>query len=382
MADGRSRRDLRVDLFRGVALWWIFTDHIPANWIAQFSLRNFALCDATEIFVLLAGYAGGLAYGRNMDEHGWIYAAAHVLRRAGVLYVAHIFLFVVFTAQVSYSATALDRSDYLDEIHLDVLAEAPYRAMLEALKLSFQPAYLNILPMYVMILGAFAFLLPLLRRPLVLLAVSGAAYMAVRFAGINLPSWTGGGWYFNPIAWQFLFMIGATLSYRGGIRLRVPKRVLDVAALVIVVVGVVLVWIVWPYPEIESYVPAAAARIVLAVDKEGLHPMRLLSILAWMWGAARLISRDAGWLRTRWARPFVLAGQHSLPVFCAGIGLSFLGRLVIEEYAGWWVQPMVNSAGAVAMVAVAWMAAWYRESARSPRVALPPHSQPDIASVT
>ncbi len=382
MADGGSRRDLRVDLFRGVALWWIFTDHIPANWIAQFSLRNFALCDATEIFVLLAGYAGGLAYGRNMDQQGWVYAAAHVLRRAGVLYVAHIFLFVVFTAQVSYSATALDRSDYLDEIHLDVLAEAPYRAMLEALKLSFQPAYLNILPMYVMILGAFAFLLPLLRRPLVLLAVSGAAYASVRFAGVNLPSWTGGGWYFNPFAWQFLFMIGATLSYRGGVTLPVPKRVLDVAALLIVVTGVVLVWIVWPYPEIESYVPATAARIVLAVDKEGLHPMRLLSILAWMWVVARLISRDAAWLRSKWAWPFVLAGQHSLPVFCAGIGLSFLGRLVMEEYAGLWVQPVVNGGGAVAMVAVAWMAAWYRRGARSPRPALPPHSQPDIASVT
>ena len=42
-------------------------------------------------------------------------------------------LFVVFSAQVSYSATALDRSDYLEEIHIDALAEAPYRAMLEAL---------------------------------------------------------------------------------------------------------------------------------------------------------------------------------------------------------------------------------------------------------
>lgn len=380
MADGVSRRDLRVDLFRGVALWWIFTDHIPANWIAQFSLRNFALCDATEIFVLLAGYAGGLAYGRSMNAQGWVYAAAHVLRRAGVLYVAHIFLFVVFTAQVSYSAMALDRSDYLDEIHLDVLAEAPYRAMLEALKLSFQPAYLNILPMYVMILGAFAFVLPLLRRPLLLLAVSGAAYAAVRFTGVNLPSWTGGGWYFNPIAWQFLFMIGAVLSYRGT-KLPVPNRVLDVAAVLIVAIGVVLVWIVWPYPEIENYVPAAAARIVLQVDKEGLHPMRLLSILAWAWLMARLIRRDAAWLQTRWARPFVLAGQHSLPVFCAGIGLSFMGRLVMEEYSGAWVQPVVNLGGAVAMVTVAWMAAWYRRGARTPRPALPPHSQADIAGV-
>ena len=201
-------RDLRVDFFRGLALWWIFIDHIPANWIAQVSLRNFALADATEVFVLLAGYAAGIAYGTAYQRHGWLYAAADVVRRAWTLYIAHIFLFVVFAAQVSYSATALDRSEYLDEIHLDVLAEAPYRAMLEALLLSFQPAYLNILPMYVVLLLLFALALPLLSRPLVLAGLSGALYAVARLKGWNLPSWTGGGWYFNPIAWQFLFVLG------------------------------------------------------------------------------------------------------------------------------------------------------------------------------
>ena len=212
MIQSGSGRDLRVDFFRGLALWWIFVDHIPANWIAQFSLRNFALCDSTEVFVLLAGYAAGTAYGRSYDRNGWLYAGADVMRRAWTLYVVHIFLFVVFSAQVSYSATALDRGDYLDEIHLDVLAEAPYRAMLEALLLNFQPAYLNILPMYVALLAAFAVALPLLKRPWWLLGLSGAFYAVTRAKGWNLPSWTEGGWYFNPLAWQLLFMIGATLS--------------------------------------------------------------------------------------------------------------------------------------------------------------------------
>ena len=171
-------RDLRVDFFRGVALWWIFIDHIPANWVARFSLRNFALCDATEVFVLLAGYAAGIAYGRSMDRHGWVFAGADVLRRAWVLYIAHIFLFVVFSAQVSYSATMLDRSDYLEEIHIDALADAPYRAMLEALLLVYQPAYLNILPMYIALLALFAVVMPLLRAPLLLLAMSFSAYVA------------------------------------------------------------------------------------------------------------------------------------------------------------------------------------------------------------
>lgn len=365
-----ANRDLRVDFFRGLALWWIFVDHIPANWVAQFSLRNFALCDATEIFVLLAGYAAGIAYGRSMDRYGWLFAGADVMRRAWVLYVAHIFLFVVFSAQVSYSATALDRSDYLEEIHVDVLADAPYRAMLEALLLNYQPAYLNILPMYVALLGLFAFALPLLRTPSLLLALSGAAYVAVRLTGYNLPSWTGEGWYFNPIAWQFLFMIGAVLSY-SGVRPPGPRIVYDVAAGLFLAVGVLLLWLVWPYPDIETRLPPAAVRILISVDKESLHPMRLLSILALAWLVSRAVPAGAAWLRARAAKPFILCGQHSLPVFCSGIFLSFLGRLAMEEHPDWKVQAAANALGTLALVGVGMLAAWYRQKGAMARAGLP-----------
>ncbi len=381
MVQVHQNRDLRIDLFRGIALWWIFVDHIPANWIAQFSLRNFALCDATEIFVLLAGYAAGLAYGRSMDKHGWLFAGADVMKRAWTLYIAHIFLFVVFSAQVSYSANALDRSEYLDEIHLDVLAEAPYRAMLEALKLSFQPAYLNILPMYVALLTWFALLLPLLRRPLILFLVSAGVYVTMRVTGVNFPSWTGGGWYFNPIAWQFLFIIGAILAYAPP-RPRVPPRVLDSLAVAILAVGLILLWAVWPYPDVEARVLATAARALISVDKEGLHPMRLLSILALAWLVSRTVAKDAAWLHSAWARPFIVCGQHSLPVFCVGIFLSFLARLAMEEMDGWLVMAVVNLVGTMGLFGVGALASWYKSKGRLVRPDLPETHRAGNAQVT
>jgi hypothetical protein len=106
----RPGRDLRVDFLRGLALWFIFIDHTPGNLLGQGTLRNVAFCDATEGFVLLAGYASGIAYGRLLEREGWLAAAAKVAGRAGTLYVAHIFLFVVFTAQVGYSAALLDQA--------------------------------------------------------------------------------------------------------------------------------------------------------------------------------------------------------------------------------------------------------------------------------
>ena len=193
-----AARDLRVDFFRGLALWWIYTDHIPGNVLSGLSLMNFAVCDATEVFVLLAGYGAGLSYGMRLSRDGYISTAADVLKRAWTLYIAHIFLFVLFTAQVAYSATAMNRLNYLEETRLDVLGDDPYRSMLEALLLRFQPSLLNILPLYIALLLFFAAVIWLVRWPRILFALSFAVYLTVRFTSLNLDAWDQDGWFLTP----------------------------------------------------------------------------------------------------------------------------------------------------------------------------------------
>jgi hypothetical protein len=121
------------------------------------------------------------------------------------------------------------------------------------------------------------------------------------------------------------------------------------------------------HPDLLAHWPRGAVRVLMDVDKEGLHPFRLVSILALTWLTARLVPADARWLRSRVAAPFVLAGQHSLPVFCAGIFLAFLGRLATEQDDGVMMQTVVNVAGAVSLVAVAAVAAWYGNKGRAAR---------------
>jgi hypothetical protein len=377
---GSRGRDLRVDFFRGLALWWIYTDHIPGDVLGDYSLRNFAMCDATEIFVLLAGFGAGIAYGSVMNRQGYLYAAADTLRRTWTLYIAHIFLFVVYTAQVAYSAAALDRVFYLEETRLDVLADAPYRALLEALLLRFQPNLLNILPLYVVLLLIFAIALPLLRKPMLLFLASLAGYLLVRFTGINMPSWTGEGWFFNPFAWQLLFMIGAILSYAPPRmpRIRWP---IDAAAVLILLAGIIVIWVIDTHPRVLATMPAPVIRFVITEDKTGLHPFRLLSILSLAWLTARSVPPDAEWLRSRLAAPLVLLGQNSLPVFCSGIFFGFIARLGLEAQESVAMQISVNLFGALAMVAVAGIAAWYRGKGRAPAqrqpVALPAVARTD-----
>jgi hypothetical protein len=360
----RDNRDLRIDFFRGLALWWIFTDHIPGNVLGAYSLRNFALCDASEVFVLLAGFGAGLAYGSMMDRNGYASAAVAVLRRVRVLFIVHIFLFLVYAALVGCAADALDRVSYLGESHLDALADAPYRALFEALVLRYQPSLLNILPLYIVLLLFFAAVLPLLRQPRLLLISSAAIYFAARMAEINFPSWTGGGWFFNPLTWQLLFLIGAVLAY-APTRMPTMPRICDAVAVVILLIGLVIIFVIWEHPSVAGLLPEPLASVALSIDKTNLHPLRLTSILSLLWLSARLVPRGAKWLSLPLASPLVLIGQHSLPVFVVGVVIAFAGRLALEGHDSALMQALVNVIGASSLVAVGTGAAWFGRRGRA-----------------
>src|SRR5260370_37233550 len=96
---GPTGRDLRLDLFRGVALWLIFLDHIPQNVVNWVTIRNYGFSDATEIFIFISGYTAAFVYGRAMRERGVLIASPRVLRRARQSYVGQIFLFMLFMAE-------------------------------------------------------------------------------------------------------------------------------------------------------------------------------------------------------------------------------------------------------------------------------------------
>ncbi|WP_137124848.1 OpgC family protein [Roseomonas sp. HF4] len=367
----RLDRDLRVDFFRGLALWAIFVNHMPGNWLGNVTTRNYTLSDASEGFVFLAGFAAALAFGMVLDRQGWFFAASRVMGRVFTLYVAHIFLFVVFTAQVGFSAATLDSAVYLDEMHLDPFAQEPYRAMLEALLLRYQPSFLDILPLYIVLLTMFAIAMPLLRRMRLLLGLSLGAWLAVRLLDWNLPAWPDREWMFNPLAWQALFFAGCALGYRppGAEPFVVPfRRWLAALCAVLLLATAVAVLLATFRPDyVNDRFPAWAGAFLAGIDKNGLHPMRFASMLAIAYLVAYGIPRGARWLASRPAAPLVLLGQQSLPVFCAGIFLSFLGRVAIEFSDHWPMQAAVNLAGLGAMVAVGLVTAWYGAEKRGTR---------------
>src|SRR6266567_7577287 len=97
-----GQRELRLDLFRGLALWLIFIDHVSPDILTWFTIRNYGFSDAAEIFIFISGYTAAFVYGRAMFESGFVIATARILRRVWQIYAAHVLLFAILVAEVSY----------------------------------------------------------------------------------------------------------------------------------------------------------------------------------------------------------------------------------------------------------------------------------------
>src|SRR5580692_8323996 len=192
-------RDLRLDFFRGVALICIFIDHIPENYLNYFTISAIGFFDAAEVFIFISGFTAALVYGRALAVRGVLIATVQVLRRAWQLYVAHIFLFVIFIAEVSYTVRAFNNPMYNEEMGVGDFLERPHIAIVQAMFLQFQPTYLDILPLYIVMLLIFPLVLVGVRwRPLAVLLPSAVLYVAVQVFDITMPAYPPGNtWTFN-----------------------------------------------------------------------------------------------------------------------------------------------------------------------------------------
>ena len=364
-------RDLRLDLFRGLALIFIFIDHIPENVLSYFTLQAVQFYDAAEVFIFISGYTAALVYGRTLALFGVFYATAQILRRVWQLYVAHIFLFMIFVAEVSYTVTTFNNPMYNDEMRVADFLGEPHIAIVKALFLEFQPTFLDILPLYILLLVIFPVILVGLRlQPLLVLIPSFLVYGFVQMTGVSVPAYPEGHvWYFNPLAWQFLFTAGAALGL--GLppfqpRPR-PAGALLYAAIAITALGLVIK-LSWTIHGVWDSFPGLLLKELWPVNKSNLSPIRLLPFFSTVVVIAAVVRSGSAFLRSPAAKPVILCGQQSLEIFCLGILLSALGHFVLSEYdSGIVIQLAVNVGGVLLLFLTAKMIDWYKAMGRLPQ---------------
>ena len=327
-------RDHRIDFYRGLALIFIFWDHIPQNPLANFTLRNFGFSDAAEVFVFLAGYAAVLAYGKIALRDGYLVATVRILRRAWVLYVVHIFLLAVLMGIIFVANNHVETRDMIQEMNLNYFIGNPQQAMVDELLLRFKPNLMDPLPLYIVLLLGLPIILPLLiKRAGHAIGLSLLLYLAVQWMGWNIPAHDNGLWYFNPLAWQVLFVLGGAAALHTSTprsRVEAPARPLVqqplfVASAMVVVFGIVVA-LGWRWPALHEAVPTWFAEWVYAIDKTNLSPARLVHFVALAYCIARLIPQGE-WVHRFAARKVALMGRYSLEVFCLSVVLAPLADM-------------------------------------------------------
>ncbi len=361
-------RDLRLDFFRGLSLWFIFIDHVPSNWVAWLTVRNYGFSDAAEIFVFLSGYTAAFVYGRVMLERGFVIASARIWKRAWQLYVAFVFLSVIYIAQIAYVAHNFDNPLFAEEMVVLHFFERPEVILLEVLRLRFLLGNVDVLPLYIVLMLAFPVMLWLvLRQPWAALTLSVLIWSAAYFGGVNLKLYpVERDWFFNPFAWQLLFFIGAWCATAGSKWVKRIYRSDAVVALCIAYLAVAFVIALTPwFPESRFSPPQWL--LIFPLDKTNMSPFRLTHFLALTVVVVRFVPQDAAFLRSAWAYPIILCGQHSLEVFCLGVFLSFTAYfLLIEISPSVFMQLAVSAVGVALMIGLAALMSWYKALDKRP----------------
>jgi hypothetical protein len=359
-----GQRELRLDLFRGLALWLIFIDHVSPDLLSWFTIRSYGFSDAAEIFIFISGYTAALVYARAMFQSGFVIAAARILRRVWQIYAMHILLFAVLVAEVSYIAVGLEKPFYAKEMEITDFLKQPGIAMGQALLLRYRPLNMDVLPVYIVLMLFLPLILLLMRwRANLTLAMSVALYVLVWLCDLHLTTYPSGFWSFNPLAWQMLFVFGAWCALGGAKRMsRFRFSSITMWISFAYLFAAFCVTLTWYFPQLNLLMPHWLEQWMYPIDKTDLDVLRVAHFLALAAIVVRFV--PAGWsgLKSPWLRPMILCGQHSLEIFCLGVFLAFTGYFILTEIsAGLGLHFLAGLVGITMMSAVARLLSWYKQ---------------------
>jgi hypothetical protein len=339
------------------------------SWI---TIRNYGFSDATEIFVFISGYTAAFVYGRAMREHGFIVASARVLKRAWQIYVAHVFLFAIYLAEIAYVSHSFSNPLFTEEMGVLDFLQNPDVTILQALLLKFKPVNMDVLPLYIVLL---------LRSPSFALVGSAGIYALTWWFDWSIPAYPNGVWLFNPFAWQLLFVFGAWCALGGAQRLSRwanSRVVIGLAAAYLLFA--LCIAMTWYFPRLAVFVPHFVAEAIYPIDKTNLDVLRIVHFLSLAVITVWFVPRSWPALQSRIFWPAIVCGQHSLEIFCLGVFLAFAGHFVFTEVSNRLLTHVIVSVVGIAiMVGVAAMVSWYKRVERQGPGPRPPSIKPGYA---
>ena len=353
-----------IDFWRGFALITIFVNHIPGNALQRFTYSHYSIADAAELFVFLAGWSLALATEGKGAPDPPQRVLLRVASRTVEIYAAQAVMVLLALALIAGAALALDDPLLLEWHNAGPFFADPVQTTVGIVLLTHQLGFFNILPLYVCILAFSPFIVLVARvSRLLALLTSFAVYALALTVEANLHTWpVQGRWFFNPLTWQFLLVLGflSSLWARDSDLVRVWARRLIPLGWAGVALGLA---VAFGGIRIDPYA-VPEPRLWFMLDKQNLSPGRVLNFLALVLAfhtAFPLVVRHLPSL----ARGLSALGRNSLSVFSVGSVAALAAQLVRATLPRSIVLDVILlGSGILLLVFTAWFVEW---RSRSPR---------------
>lgn len=369
------KRYWEIDALRGLMLVLMTVTHLPTRLTDPLG-QPFGFVSAAEGFVLLSAFVAGLVNSRTSHGQGVDAMRRAFWRRALKVYMSQaatlLFLFTII------SAVGLHIDQPAVKNLLSYYLSSPREGFIFSLLLVYEPALLDILPMYIffMLMSPWVLAFAMRHGWSVVMAASATLWalaqfglsewlyeLAVRYLHLPVPFREMGA--FNAFAWQFLWFaglwLGASRNAPDAQPLRFPKWLLALAG------ATALYGFYWRHHGVNGQAPFGGdEQLNLLFDKWQLGPLRLvnlvaLGILAVRFGPAlmRRIPRLHG---------LEAMGRASLPVFCA----QLVAVLLVLAFYGdsqtarpWWGDALLLGIVFTGLYAVARGTRWLEARRRA-----------------
>ena len=385
-------RDLRLDFFRGIAMFIILFAHTRGNFFTSWIPARWGFSDATEMFVFCSGMASAIAFGSTFDRAGWLLGSARVGFRIWQVYWAHVGLFFATAALLAF-LTDLDATtrNYWGGLNLWMLfVEGQHwdnpNILFSFMTLQWVPNLFDILPMYMVILAMMPLVIALSRIHMGLLAALSIAlwFLAQRrfteslglpYLNFTAEPWVGNDdwqrrWFLNPFGWQLIFFTGFAFM-RGWLPKPPVSALLIAVALVIVLaniplsnIGVRELGLDWAREwriENRQWISKSDFGILRFVQ------FLALAYLAWVIAGDkgnRLVAHGTGIAARIWQKMMALilkVGQQSLAVFVVSIFVGQMNGFFLDMLGrGTFSTIAVNLLGMAILILTAYGAGWFK----------------------
>jgi hypothetical protein len=316
-----GKRDLRIDLLRGFAVFAIIADHVggDSSWLYALTGGDKFYVSAAEGFVFIAGLVFGIVYPAIVARDGLAEAMLKAFRRAASLYL--------FTVALTFITVPLAQ-------RLGVWWGEPVPAgglhdfVLGVLTLHQTSFLTDVTLLYVLLLAGAAISLVFFAtgRTWVVLAASWGLWalwqLDYRYATFIWP--IPGNEIFHVAAWQVLFFTGLAIGYNRRALARHFGWISGPGALL--ASGAAFVWLIHLYhTNLAGFPGAKLARVQeMFTYKPNVGPGRLLAFAIVAFFAFALVtnlwqplSRATSWL-------LLPLGQHALLAYGAHLFVVML----------------------------------------------------------